>query len=179
MGFRRDGENLILLLLVSAQAMIITQAAEEYDYSNGTRGQAKWGNLRQEWRAPTSVLFEAAPDEIPTNASHQSRPRHSSMYLLNPYHPCSEYHIHVHSDTVNEKHLVGILSVAIMYTIGSEYDPFIDQLSGEQDVQVVDPSLLNVGGKRFLRYVGSLTSPPCTEQVTWSMLRRIISLIFC
>ncbi|EFJ07296.1 hypothetical protein SELMODRAFT_430002 [Selaginella moellendorffii] len=100
----------------------------------------------------------------PANATHQSRPRHSSMYLLNPYHPCSEYHIHVHSDTVNEKHLVGILSVAVMYTIGSEYDPFIDQLSGEQDVQVVDPSLLNVGGKRFLRYVGSLTSPPCTEQ---------------
>ncbi|EFJ18429.1 hypothetical protein SELMODRAFT_420353 [Selaginella moellendorffii] len=83
------------------------------------------------------------------HATHQSRPRHSSMYLLNPYHPCSEYHIHVHSDTVNEKHLVGILSVAVMYTIGSEYDPFIDQMSGEQDVQVVDPSLLNVGGKEI------------------------------
>lgn len=34
-----------------------------------------------------------------------------------------------------------------------------------------------MNGKKYYRYIGSLTVPPCTEDVVWTMDRKVIKFI--
>ena len=36
-----------------------------------------------------------------------------------------------------------------------------------------DPRELKMGGLKFYRYIGSLTVPPCTEGVIWTINRKV------
>ncbi|KAJ1254353.1 hypothetical protein BS78_K078400 [Paspalum vaginatum] len=77
-----------------------------------------------------------------------------------------------------------IAVIAILYEIGDGHDallhqlePFIRRLANQRDreerVGLVNPMTARGRASVYYRYVGSLTAPPCTEGVIWTIIKRV------
>ncbi|KAI3842650.1 hypothetical protein MKX03_027314 [Papaver bracteatum] len=78
--------------------------------------------------------------------------------------------------------------VAVLYTICNGYEnSFLSMLesaiceisaTAEKKVSVglVDPNDIDVGGREYYRYKGSLTTPPCTEGVIWTIKKQVMTV---
>ncbi|KAK4482643.1 hypothetical protein RD792_009807 [Penstemon davidsonii] len=40
-------------------------------------------------------------------------------------------------------------------------------------VGVIDPKLIKFGSRKYYRYIGSLTIPPCTQDIVWTIVRKV------
>ncbi|XP_028193360.1 alpha carbonic anhydrase 7-like [Glycine soja] len=73
--------------------------------------------------------------------------------------------------------------IGILYKIGRP-DSFLSSLTDhlraisdttgeERVVGVVDPRQIKIFYKQYYRYIGSLTIPPCTENVSWTIIQSV------
>ncbi|KAK7272165.1 hypothetical protein RJT34_28598 [Clitoria ternatea] len=84
----------------------------------------------------------------------------------------------VHETSSGQTAVIGIL-----YKIGSP-DSFLSSLTNhlkaisdtteaERVVGVIDPRHIEIVYKQYYRYIGSLTIPPCTQNVAWTIIKEI------
>ncbi|KAG6638450.1 alpha carbonic anhydrase 4-like [Carya illinoinensis] len=90
----------------------------------------------------------------------------------------SRYELELHIIHLSSNGEIAV--VGIVYKYGHP-DPFLSELfhhiksvgEEDKDLGIVNPGLIKFGSRKYYRYIGSLTVPPCTEGVIWTMVKKV------
>ncbi|CAM8964627.1 unnamed protein product [Rhodiola kirilowii] len=136
-------------------------------------------DIAVEWQGDAGWM-EINDTKYKLQQSHWHSP---SEHTLNGRRYALELHMVHQTDGPKAKRKLAV--VGMLYKFGRP-DPFLYELMKNvtltshsvrdedvKDVKVVDPNEIRVAGQRYYRYIGSLTTPPCSENVIWTMNKRI------
>jgi len=113
-------------------------------------------------------VYQLAQFHFHTPSEHTIENKSSAM----------ELHL-VHQNEAGQLAVVGVMmdSGSENETIASVWDAIpTGDLSAQGSAINIDPAELLPGDKTFLSYSGSLTTPPCSEQVKWNLMSEPIEL---
>jgi carbonic anhydrase len=128
------------------------------------------------------VKFDGDAGKVVINGTayflHQLHWHAPSEHTVNGRRYDMELHL-VHQSAENKAAVIGVL-----YEVGPHGDGFLrklepfvrriaDRKDSEERLGFVDPHGARGRASVYYRYMGSLTTPPCTEGVVWTIVRRV------
>ncbi|KAG6437309.1 hypothetical protein SASPL_102223 [Salvia splendens] len=188
-----------IVLFCNAQEV---ENEREFDYGvKSEKGPKNWGTMKKEWGAcnngtlqsPIDILSRGvaldhysstAPITLsgtPIGTLPQSTLSTAEVLMVVNNRYDMELHlVHLKTDP-NLTNRIAV--VGILYKIGTP-DQFLSKLMAnissivdnkdeESALGMVDPNDIQFGSKRFYRYLGSLTVPPCTGGVIWTLNKKV------
>ncbi|CAL0310605.1 unnamed protein product [Lupinus luteus] len=105
--------------------------------------------IQLHWHAPSEHTFNGSKFDLELHAVHQNSKEETAVIGV-------WYKIGL-PDSLLSKLLNHIKSV-------KEHDI---------DVGIINPKETNFGTRNYYRYIGSFTTPPCTEGVTWTIMKKV------
>ncbi|XP_059649906.1 alpha carbonic anhydrase 7-like [Cornus florida] len=157
----------------------------------------KSGEIRRNYKPSNATLMNRGHDiTLKWAGDAGSIQINDTVYLLQQLHwhapsehtiNAKRYDMELHmihmSPDLNVKNRIVV--VGILYKIGQS-DVFLSKLSRniaplmdglkENSAGKVDPRDIKVGGTRYYMYTGSLTMPPCSEEVIWIIKEEVATV---
>ncbi|KAF3615759.1 Alpha carbonic anhydrase 7, partial [Capsicum annuum] len=68
---------------------------------------------------------------------------------------------------------IGLLPDLFLKIIEKDLKALADKKDAEKAIGIIDPNLIKLDGKKYYRNMGSLTVPPCSENVVWTIDAKV------
>ncbi|CAL5422299.1 unnamed protein product [Camellia sinensis] len=178
----KHGEMQSPIDMVNRRVKIIRKSRElvsNYKPSNATvknRGH----DISVQWTVGEAGSIKINGTEYQLQQGHWHSP---SEHSINGRRYAMELHLVHVSPQENGEDKIAVIGV--LYRIGRP-DSFLSQLmrnisdmidkKEERHSGMIDPREIKMGGKRYYRYMGSLTVPPCTEGVVWTINKKVMTV---